>query len=149
MSPLLTCDHDSNPRRLGARVDVSSSAALEGTGATVASTELEPLSSEARAWLASLSTPVPVQGLAQHAPDIANQPAASWNGNFSIALLLEQLLVSDDVKSLPPAITSELLRLYEYQVRRRATDAPNTTWELHASGLQDLQPIAASGGSRL
>jgi len=86
---------------------------------------------------------------AQHAPDIANQPAASWNGNFSIVLLLEQLLVSDDVKSLPPAITSELLRLYEYQVRRRATDAPNTTWELHASGLQDLQPIAASGGSRL
>ena len=149
MSHLLTCDHDSSPRRLCARVDVSSSVALAATGATVASTELDSLSNEAAACLASLSTLAPVHDHAQHARNIASQPAASWDGNFSIALRLDQLLVSDDVNSLPPAITSELLRLYEYQVRRRATDAPNTTWELHASGLHDLQPIAAPGGSRL
>jgi hypothetical protein len=106
--------------------------------------EFDSLSSEAGAWLASLSAPVRVHGLAEHAPDIANQLAASWSDVPSTALLLEQLLLDEDVQSLPPTIAGELLRLYEYHVRCRATDAPNTTWELPASGLQDLQPITAS-----
>jgi len=145
---LPTHDHDSNPRRLGARVDASPSVASGATGATVPSTELDSLTSEAGAWLASLSAPVRVRGLAEHAPDIANQLAASWNEIPSTALLLEQLLLDEGVQSLPPVIASELLRRYEYQVHCRATDAPNTTWELPASGLQDLQPIAISRGSR-
>jgi hypothetical protein len=55
----------------------------------------------------------------------------------------------DDVQSLPPVIAGELLHLYEHHMRCRAADAPNTTWELPVSGLQDLQPTAASGGSHL
>ena len=95
-----THDHDTNPRRLGARVDASATVALGATGATgatVTSTELDSLTTEAGAWLASLSALVRVHGLVEHALDIA--------------------------------------------------DAPNTTWELPVSGLQDLQPTAASGGS--
>jgi len=141
MSHLPTHDHNSNPRRLGARVDASAAVAL---GATRTSTELDSLTSKAGAWLASLSAPVRVHGLVEHAPDIANRLAASLNDVPSTVLLLEQLLIDDGVESLPPMIASELLRLYEYHARCRAADAPNTTWELPASGLQDLHPTAAS-----
>jgi len=96
------------------------------------------LTHEAGAWLASLSAPVRVHALVEHAPDIANQLAASWNDIRSTGLLLEQLLVDDGVQSLPPMIAGDLLRLYEYHMRCRCADAPNTTWELPVSGLQNL-----------
>jgi len=123
MSHLPTHDDDSNP---------------------APATEPDALTIEAGAWLASLADPVRVHGLVEHAPDIANQLAASWNDAPSTALLLEQLLLDEGTQSLPPAIAGALLHLYEYHVRSRAVDAPNTTWELPASGLQDLHPTAAS-----
>ncbi|WP_372526703.1 hypothetical protein [Piscinibacter sp.] len=107
------------------------------------SSETDTLTGEAGAWLASLPAPVRVHCLVEHAPEIANQLAASWNNIPSTALLLEQLLVDGHARSLSPVIASDLLRLYEYHVRCRATDAPNTTWELPASGLQDLPPATA------
>jgi hypothetical protein len=95
----------------------------------------------------SFSTRVDIRGLAKHQPDIANQLDASWSDIALTAGLLEQLLVSDDVLSLPPTIASDLLRLYEYYVRHRPSDSPNTTWELPVSGFRDLQPVCATCGS--
>jgi len=104
----------------------------------------DPLTSDAGPCLASLAAPVRVHGLLEHAPHIANQLATSCNDATSTALLLEQLLLDEGMQSLPPVIASDLLRLYEHHVRCRTLDAPNTTWELPASGLQALQSIAAS-----
>ena len=115
MSNFPTLDHESNPQRL-------------------------ELTREAGAWLAALDAPARVHDLAKQAPDIANQLAASWNDASSTTALLEQLLLDEGMDALPPAITCELLRLYEYHVRCRVVEAPNTTWELPASGLQDLPP---------
>lgn len=144
MSHVPSHDGDSNRRRVRARVDASANVALEATGASVTSTDLDSLACEAGAWLRSLSASGSVHGLAERAPDIAKQLAASWDDSPSTALLLEQLLVDDGVQSLPPMITSELLRLYEYHTRCRDADAPHTTGKLSVSGLQDLQPTAAS-----
>jgi len=88
------------------------------------------LTREAGAWLKSLATPVRVHDLVEQAPDIANQLAASWNNAPSTTLLLEQLPLDEGMDSMPPVVASELLRLYEYHVRCRTVDAPNTTWEL-------------------
>ena len=103
---------------------------------------------EAEAWLASLPVPLCTRGMAQLAPDITNQIAAVWDDASSTSLLLEQLLVSDDVPFLPSEVTNGLLRLYEYNARCRANEAPDTTWELPASRLRGLAPNAALQGSQ-
>ena len=147
MSYLATHDHDTNPARLRARVDACATVAFGATGATTTSTELDSLTGEAGAWLASLPAPVRVHELVNHAPDIANQLAASWNDVPSTALLLKKLLADCGVQSLPPMVARELLRLHEYHVRCRTNDAPDTTWELPVFGLQNLQPTAVCRGS--
>lgn len=147
MSHLPTHRHDPKPRHPQTRVEVAANEALAATGAATPSAELVPLTREAEAWLASLPAPVRVHSLAALAPDLVNQLAAAWHDVSSTALLLEQWLLDRDVRSRPPIIASELLRLYVYDVRCRAADAPSTTWELPVSGLQDLSPIAASRGS--
>lgn len=98
---------------------------------------------EAEAWLASLPVPLCTRSMAQLVPAITNQIAAVWGDASSTNLLLEQLLVSDDVSFLPSEVTSGLLRLYEYNARCRANEAPDTTWELPASRLRCLAPNAA------
>ena len=82
-----------------------------------------------------------MRDLVEHAPDIASLLAASWDDIPLTARLLEQLLVSEDVLSLPPNIAGKLLQLYEHFVRCGSADAPNTTWELPVSGFRDLQPM--------
>src|SRR5882672_8759378 len=54
--------------------------------------------------------------------------------------VLEQLRFDNGLGSLSPIIVHELLRLDGYHARCRSFDAPETTWELPVSGLQDLQP---------
>jgi hypothetical protein len=98
---------------------------------------------EAEAWLASLPVPLCTRSMAQLAPGVTNQIAAVWDDASSTSLLLEQLLVGDDVSCLPFEVTSGLLRLYEYNARCRANEAPDTTWELPASRLRGLAPNAA------
>jgi hypothetical protein len=140
MSHLPGRDHDMDAARRRARVDAG--AAFEATGAAVGSTERDPMTGKAAAWLASLPAPVQVHRLLEHAPDIADQLAASWSDVPTTTLLLGQLLIEGGPQSMSPMIASELLRLFEYQTRCRTTDAPDATWELPASGPQDLQPGA-------
>src|SRR5882672_342672 len=90
---------------------------------------------EGEVWLASLPVPLCTRSIAQLAPSIANKIAAVWNDASLTSLLMEQLLVNDDVPLLPSEVTSGLLRLYEYNARCRANEAPDTTWELPASRL--------------
>ena len=97
---------------------------------------------EAEAWLASLPVPLCTRSIARLAPGITNQLAAVWGDASATSLLLEQLLVGDDVSCLPSEVTSGLLRLYEFNARCRANEAPDTTWELPASGLG---PVNAMG----
>lgn len=92
------------------------------------------LSGQAQAWLAHLPEPVRTHGVAAHAPDLANRLAASWDDAASTSSLLETMLV-EGVLALPVAIAAELLRLYEYHVHGRMSEAPGTTWELPACGL--------------
>ncbi len=143
MFHLPTRDHDATARRLRTRDNAGATGASGAQGSAATAGGFDALSSEVGAWLASLPAPVRVHWLVEHAPEIANQLAAAWNDIPTTALLLEQLLVDGHARSLSPVIASELLRLYEYHVRCRATDAPNTTWELPASGLQDLPPATA------
>jgi len=145
MSEVPTYNLPTNPRRLEVRAEASAATAREAAEEPIASTEADSQRNAAAAWLASLSAPGCLHGLARHAPDIANQLAESWDDISATALLLEQLLVSDDVLSLSPIIASDLLKLYEYHVRCRLTDAPSTTWELPVSGLHDFQPTASCG----
>ena len=135
--------HGINPPHLGEQPGTCAAAAPGAAQAPLASAEPSVLSGEAVAWLASLPAPVRAHGLAECAPDIANRLAAVWNDIPSTALLLEQLLLDGGMRSLPPLITSELLCLYGYHGRCRTSDAPDTTWELPAYGLQGLQPTAA------
>lgn len=78
--------------------------------------------------------------LAQLAPEIADRIAAVWGDVRLTGDLIEQLLVGEATATLPAAVTAELLRLYEYNARCRAHDAPDTTWELPVSRLQPLSP---------
>lgn len=78
--------------------------------------------------------------LVRLAPDIANRVAATWSNVSATSRLLEDLLVSDSMTSLSAGVTGELLRLYEYHARCRASDAPDTAWEMPASRLQSLSP---------
>lgn len=103
---------------------------------------------EAEAWLASVPVSLCTRSMAQLAPGITNQIAAVWDDASSTGLLLEQLLVGDDVSRLPSEVTSGLLRLYEYNARCRANEAPDTTWELPASRLRCLAPNATFQGNQ-
>jgi len=103
---------------------------------------------EAQAWLASVPVSLCARSMAQLAPGIANQIAAVWKDATSTSHLLEQLLVGDDVPFFPSEVTSGLLRLYEYNARCRANEAPDTTWELPASRLRGLAPNAALQGNQ-
>ena len=107
----------------------------------VADDHAPSLSIEAQAWLAQLPPPVRAHGIAAHAPHIANRIAGVWDDVRGTASLLEGLLV-ETVRSMPVAIAAELLRLYEYHMRCRATDAPSTSWELPVLGLADARRSA-------
>ena len=63
-------------------------------------------------------------------------------------LLIEQLLIGEDAQSLPYAVTSELLRLYEFNARCRVNDAPDTAWELPVSRLHPLTSDTNFQGSQ-
>ena len=106
------------------------------------------LGSDAQAWLACLPVPLCTRSMAQLAPAITNQIAAVWDDASSTSLLLEQLLVGDDVLSLPSEVTGVLLRLYEYNARCRANEAPETTWELPASRPRGMAPPAVFQGNQ-
>lgn len=103
---------------------------------------------EGEAWLLSLAVPLCTRSTAQLAPGIANQIAAVWDDASSTGLLLEQLLVGDDVLSLPAEVTSGLLRLYEYNARCRTNEAPDTAWELPASRLRGMALNATLRGNQ-
>jgi hypothetical protein len=104
------------------------------------------LSAAAQAWLARLPAPIRPQGISMFAPGIADRLATSWDDLDAAADLLEELLVEGE-RALPHDIAVELLRLYEYHARCRASEGPSTTWELPASGLQDL-PLGAATAAR-
>jgi hypothetical protein len=86
--------------------------------------------------------------LVRLAPDIAHRVAATWSNVAATSRLLEDLLVSDSMASLSAGVTGELLRLYEYHARCRASDAPDTAWEMPASRLQSLSPYGAFQASQ-
>jgi hypothetical protein len=98
---------------------------------------------EAEPWLASVPVSLCTRSMVQLAPGISNQIAAVWEDASSTSELLEQLLLGHEAPALPSEVTSELLRLYEYNARCRANEAPDTTWELPASRLRCLAPTAA------
>src|SRR3977135_1014017 len=91
------------------------------------SPEPDSVHSDAQSWLTSLPMAPCTRSIAQLAPDIANEIGAVWSDVSLTSLLLEQMLIGDGAVSLPCAVTSELLRLYEYHARCRANDAPDTT----------------------
>ena len=95
------------------------------------------------AWLASLPVSLRARSMVQLAPSITGRIAAVWNDASSTSLLLENLLVGDDAPSLSFDVASGLLRLYEYNARCRANEAPDTTWELPASRLRCMAPNTA------
>jgi hypothetical protein len=64
----------------------------------------------------------------------------------STAALLERLRIDAGLRSLSSRIVNELLRLDGYHERGRTIDPPDTTWELPASGLADLQPTSLRMG---
>jgi len=64
----------------------------------------------------------------------------------STAALLKRLRIDTGLRSLSPMIVNELLRLDGYHERGRTIDPPDTTWELPASGLPDLQPASLRKG---
>jgi hypothetical protein len=88
------------------------------------------------------------EGLARIAPDIAGQISAVWSDASATGLLIEQLIVGEDVHGLSHAVTSELLRLYDFNARCRVNDPPDTAWELPASRIQAPTPITAAEGNR-
>lgn len=133
-----------NGRHTGIPAD--GDAAFAATERVAVSTGPDACPSESEAWLASLPMPLCTRGIAQVAPDIANRIAAAWSDVSLTSTLLEQLLIGDGVARLPPAVTSELLRLYEYNARCRINDAPDTTWELPASRHQGLTPMTTFQG---
>ena len=86
--------------------------------------------------MSPLSLPVPPCSpiLAQLAPDLAARIAAIWDDVTSTTRLLEDLLIHHST-TLPPRVTGELLRVFEYHARCRINDAPDTSWELPVSRL--------------
>ena len=98
------------------------------------------------AWLASLPVRLGTRSIVPIAPGITGQIAAAWSDASSTSLLLEQLLVGDAAPSLSFDVANGLLRLYEYNARCRANEAPDTTWELPASRLQCMASNVAFQG---
>ncbi len=82
------------------------------------------------------------------APDIARRITAAWSDVSLTSLLIEQLLIGEDAQGLPYAVTSELLRLYEFNARCRVNDAPDTAWELPVSRPHRLSPNTSFQGSQ-
>ena len=82
------------------------------------------------------------QRLARELHDSVAQTLYGITLNASRVLTLLERRETEQVHT----IVNELLRLDGYHERGRTIDPPDTTWELPASGLPDLQPTSLRMG---
>ncbi len=94
------------------------------------------LTPDAALWLASLPADVRIRALVGAAPGLANDLAAAWKDASATSTLLEEILLGEGCGAVPSPIVDELLRLHAYHMSRRTEDAPVTSWEMPAPGLE-------------